>query len=157
MGVIPRATAAAAAASKQRGTPHGRAVGLVLCLMLTLVSRPDGRTVLVSCFTSVSCGVPRYTAIPSHEASDVFHLWRYDGDRSGSVGVFASASSSTNVNKDVVDDGTRPAGENGNRTGYRRIEDWHDETADPRHAIEHLKRERAKWAKAFEDLGGDGI
>lgn len=41
--------------------------------------------------------------------------------------------------------------------GYRRIEDWHDETHDPKHVIEHLKREQARWTKTFEDLGGDGI
>jgi hypothetical protein len=40
---------------------------------------------------------------------------------------------------------------------YRRIEDWHEEHHDPSHVIEHLKRERAKWQKTFEDLGGDGI
>jgi hypothetical protein len=39
---------------------------------------------------------------------------------------------------------------------YRRIEDWHDESNDPFHVIKHLKREKAKWAKTFED-GGDGI
>ncbi|KAG7363265.1 hypothetical protein IV203_026625 [Nitzschia inconspicua] len=44
------------------------------------------------------------------------------------------------------------------RTGvYRSIEEWHDDTHDPNHVIDHLKRERAKWAKMFEDLGGDGI
>jgi hypothetical protein len=40
---------------------------------------------------------------------------------------------------------------------YRRIEDWYDDTHNPNHVIDHLKREQARWAKTFEDLGGDGI
>eukprot|EP00561_Arcocellulus_cornucervis_P007490 CAMPEP_0185808732 /NCGR_PEP_ID=MMETSP1322-20130828/5788_1 /TAXON_ID=265543 /ORGANISM="Minutocellus polymorphus, Strain RCC2270" /LENGTH=156 /DNA_ID=CAMNT_0028504967 /DNA_START=73 /DNA_END=543 /DNA_ORIENTATION=- len=47
------------------------------------------------------------------------------------------------------------------RKGYRPIEDWHDEyknqNADEFKAITHLRRERARWGKAFESLGGDGI
>jgi hypothetical protein len=53
------------------------------------------------------------------------------------------------------------ASNNNNRTamtgGYKRIEDWHVETHDPNHMVEHLKRERARWAKTFEGLGSDGI
>ena len=41
--------------------------------------------------------------------------------------------------------------------GYRSIEEWHEESHNPNHVIEHLKREQARWAKTFEDLGGDGI
>ena len=46
-------------------------------------------------------------------------------------------------------------------TGYRPIEDWHDEyrskNADEFKAITHLRREKARWGKTFESLGGDGI
>ena len=47
------------------------------------------------------------------------------------------------------------------KTGYRPIEDWHDEYrgkyADEFKAITHLRREKARWGKTFESLGGDGI
>lgn len=47
------------------------------------------------------------------------------------------------------------------KTGYRPIEDWHDEyrskNADEFKAITHLRREKARWGKTFESLGGDGI
>lgn len=47
------------------------------------------------------------------------------------------------------------------KTGYRPIEDWHDEyrskNADEFKAITHLQREKARWGKTFESLGGDGI
>lgn len=42
-------------------------------------------------------------------------------------------------------------------SGYRRIEDWHEENRNEKHVLTHLKQERAKWALKFEDLGGDGI
>jgi hypothetical protein len=40
---------------------------------------------------------------------------------------------------------------------YRRIEDWHEDTHDQHHVIKHLKQEKAKWVKTFEDVGVDGI
>ena len=47
------------------------------------------------------------------------------------------------------------------KSGYRPIEDWHDEyrnnNADEFKAITHLRREKARWGKTFESLGGDGI
>jgi len=53
------------------------------------------------------------------------------------------------------------ANENTKRKGYRPIEDWHDEykskNADEFKAITHLRREKARWGKTFESLGGDGI
>ena len=50
---------------------------------------------------------------------------------------------------------------NTKRKGYRPIEDWHDEyknqNADEFKAITHLRRDRARWGKTFESLGGDGV
>jgi hypothetical protein len=43
------------------------------------------------------------------------------------------------------------------RTGYRPIEEWHEETKNSKHALDQLRMEKAKWARKFEDLGGDGI
>ncbi|CAJ1964223.1 unnamed protein product [Cylindrotheca closterium] len=45
------------------------------------------------------------------------------------------------------------------KTGYRRIEDWHEETIskNPKHVLTRLQQEKAMWDKKFEDLGGDGI
>jgi hypothetical protein len=37
--------------------------------------------------------------------------------------------------------------------GYRRIEEWHEETNDSKHVIRQLKQEKAKWRKAFDDFG----
>ena len=42
-------------------------------------------------------------------------------------------------------------------TGYRRIEDWHNDNHDPQHVLKQLQQEQAKWKRKFEDLGGDGI
>ena len=43
--------------------------------------------------------------------------------------------------------------------GYRRIEDWHEETVakNPKQVLTRLQQEKAMWDKKFEDLGGDGI
>ena len=50
---------------------------------------------------------------------------------------------------------------NGSGGGYRRIEEWHEdhvkENPEEHHAITHLKREKAQWARAFESLDGGGI
>ena len=50
---------------------------------------------------------------------------------------------------------------NGSGGGYRRIEEWHEdhinENPEEHHAITHLKREKARWARAFESLDGGGI
>lgn len=45
------------------------------------------------------------------------------------------------------------------KTGYRRIEDWHEETVskNPKQVLTRLQQEKAMWDKKFEDLGGDGI
>jgi len=45
------------------------------------------------------------------------------------------------------------------KSKYRPIEDWHEETSSPAglFALESLKREKLRWSKKFEDLGGDGI
>ena len=39
-------------------------------------------------------------------------------------------------------------------TGYRRIEEWHEENHDSKHVIRHLKRERTRWNKTFDNLAG---
>lgn len=45
------------------------------------------------------------------------------------------------------------------QNGYRRIEDWHDDhlSKNPKRVLQQLQQEKARWAKTFEDLGGDGI
>ena len=46
-------------------------------------------------------------------------------------------------------------------TGYRRIEEWNDEhvqnNPDEHNPLTHLKREKARWDKAFDSLNGGGI
>lgn len=37
-------------------------------------------------------------------------------------------------------------------TGYRRIEEWHEETRDSKHVIRHLKQEKTRWKKTFDNL-----
>lgn len=37
--------------------------------------------------------------------------------------------------------------------GYRRIEEWHEETRDSKHVIRQLQQEKARWKKTFDDLG----
>ncbi len=36
--------------------------------------------------------------------------------------------------------------------GYRPIEEWHEETHDPKHVIQQLKQEKARWEKTFGDV-----
>jgi len=36
--------------------------------------------------------------------------------------------------------------------GYQRIEEWHEENQDSEHVLRHLKQEKARWAKTFDDL-----
>ena len=44
------------------------------------------------------------------------------------------------------------------RGSYRRIEDWHaDQTPKADEVLQHLKREKARWSKIFDSLGGGGI
>lgn len=45
------------------------------------------------------------------------------------------------------------------KTGYRRIEEWHEETVskNPKQILTRLQQEKSMWDKKFEDLGGDGI
>jgi hypothetical protein len=48
---------------------------------------------------------------------------------------------------------------NSKTTGYRRIEDWHEDqvTKNPQHVLTRLQQEQALWKNKFEDVGGDGI
>jgi hypothetical protein len=48
---------------------------------------------------------------------------------------------------------------NSKTTGYRRIEDWHEDqvTKNPQHVLIRLQQEQALWKNRFEDVGGDGI
>ena len=45
--------------------------------------------------------------------------------------------------------------------GYRRIEEWNDEhvqnNPEEHNPLTHLKREKARWDKAFDSLNGGGI
>ena len=72
----------------------------------------------------------------------------------GEVGDDGSVGHKRNVDEKNENTSTK-------RKGYRPIEDWHDEyknqNADEFKAITHLRRERARWGKTFESLGGDGI
>ena len=72
------------------------------------------------------------------------------------------------TNNDVDDDennddasSSSATNRTGGRGGYRRIEEWHEEhvneNPEEHYAITHLKRERARWARAFESLDGGGI
>jgi hypothetical protein len=134
---------------------------LSLSIIIILTSNAFGtKPLLVLCFSSVR-GLPRHSKAsallffsPRHHGahSTVFHLF---GGSQGSGGDPAGARGTHNHRNAT---GGRASPEGTNRTGvYRRIEDWHDDTHDPTHVIEHLKRERAEWSKKFEDLGGDGI
>jgi hypothetical protein len=46
-----------------------------------------------------------------------------------------------------------------NSTGYRPIEDWHEEhvNKDPRRVLIQLQQEKSRWNKKFESMGGEGI
>lgn len=59
---------------------------------------------------------------------------------------------STTVGTDAMAGGAK-------KTGYRSVEDWHEEDVakNPQHALTRLQQERAQWKKKYEDLGGDGI
>lgn len=44
----------------------------------------------------------------------------------------------------------------GNQTktkGYQRIEEWHEESRDPKEVIRNLKQEKARWKKTFDEFG----
>ena len=44
-------------------------------------------------------------------------------------------------------------------TGYRPIEEWHEENHNPKHALHSLQQEKRRWSKKFDSLvnGGGGI
>lgn len=60
---------------------------------------------------------------------------------------------------ELKDDSTGSEEAQRKTSGYRRIEDWHEETVskNPKQVLIRLKQEKAMWDKKFEDLGGDGI
>ena len=88
---------------------------------------------------------------------------------------FAAASPPLSPHESVDDDdisqheynapqeggGSTTAAVANNNKGYRRVEDWHADhiAANPEGAqvLAHLQREKARWAKTFESLGGEGI
>ena len=70
---------------------------------------------------------------------------KYNSDVDGSIDDTSNTTISTELNSTQKE-----------TTGYRRIEDWHEETRDSKHVIRHLKRERAKWTKAFDNLEKGG-
>jgi len=61
---------------------------------------------------------------------------------------------------DIVDKEESTSNKN-KKKGYRHVEEWHAEHSakNPHgaHVLANLKRERARWSKTFDDLGGDGI
>ena len=65
-----------------------------------------------------------------------------------------STFAADNNNRNISDTATTPK-----VGGYQRIEDWHGENHDPKHVLNQLKQEKARWKSVFDDKysGGDGI
>lgn len=144
-------------ASKKRSGTYRTLYDIISLMMMMMMSKLGRRNViLVLCFSSVSSITTmhmkssRYPTMLSHRNSHVLYLI---DDQNGDVFEDPVVHDDNNSRND---DGTSSVSQS-NRTGYRRIEDWHEETYDPTHVIKHLKQEKAKWAKTFEGLGGDGI
>ena len=83
-----------------------------------------------------------------------------DDDVSQHEFMSAGQNQTSLVEQATADDDT-PVNTRGGGGGYRRIEDWHDnhvkENPEEHQVLTHLKREKARWGKTFESLGGDGI
>lgn len=139
----------------------GKYISIYLILLLLMMTSNPGRNAdfLVWCFSSVPSTTTMHSILSGYPIPSLSHQklhvhFQFDDHHRETFGEDPvppdKTKSSFNDDKNLVSD-------NNTRTGYRRIEDWHIETRDPSHVIKHLKLERAKWAKTFEDLGGDGI
>ena len=60
-------------------------------------------------------------------------------------------TSNDNLNVTSAKEPNGPVTQNKTK-GYRPIEEWHEETRDPKHAIQQLKEEKARWKKTFDNL-----
>ena len=71
----------------------------------------------------------------------------------------ATASKKMNTTNETMATTGNSSNNSTKPTGYRRIEDWHEDdvSKNPQHVLIRLQQEKAIWDKKFEDLGGDGI
>ena len=106
----------------------------------------------------VSINDPTFRSNPNHPLH-MTHAPVDDDDVSQHEYMVADQKNQTSLLEISTDRGT--PGKAGGGCGYRRIEDWHDDhvKANPEEhqVLTHLKREKARWGKTFESLGGDGI
>jgi hypothetical protein len=94
-----------------------------------------------------------YISYGSYSSSATFFLHMQDDDDDVSQHEFMANNNNNNSNNtDQKKNVTKGGG-----GGYQRVEDWDAENHDPQHVLQHLKREKARWANKFEDLSGDGI
>ena len=141
---------------------------LISALLMGLILPPEGNSSLlckVAAFSPVpplqiaarGCQAAAPLRVPLHQLlSGLHHDPVDDDDVSQHDFMVKSGQNQTSVDADDKSENTDTK-----RKGYRPIEDWHDEyrnkNADEFKAITHLRRERARWGKTFESLGGDGI
>lgn len=74
--------------------------------------------------------------------------------------IFLSAKENNHYDFESIDDDDVSQHEcMANSTGYRPIEDWHEEhvSKNPRRVLTQLQQEKARWNKKFESMGGEGI
>lgn len=85
--------------------------------------------------TSSSHRFPRSRSLESSKIPEEMDGYSSDGN-----------SNLTNI------DGPAIAGNQTKTKGYRRIEEWHEETRDPKEVIRQLKQEKTRWKKTFDEF-----
>ena len=58
----------------------------------------------------------------------------------------ANSNTTEKTESDITQNETKTKGY------YRPIEEWHEETHDPKHVILQLKQEKARWKETFGDM-----
>lgn len=130
------------------------------------------QTVTTRCARSVGFHGHRHVLPPSPDSTqylgalhDMMGHHTPSDDDDISQHEYSISSNNDDLNDEVEDEmssiDASSASPGNNNGGYRRIEDWHEdhvkENPEEHHAITHLKRDKARWAKAFDSLNGGGI